>query len=100
MTRVRISTTVDAERLRRCRLLVPKPDSQLIDQALGALVANVEAQQELEALDAQPYEADPELTWTAPPGPDLAYDGDVPPDVLELAEARHRPAQLVTKGNR
>lgn len=65
------------------------PDSQVVDRALTALLNELEEQAELTALDGQPYEEDPELTWQAPPGPDLPYDGDVPADVIELAE-QHR----------
>ncbi len=88
MNRVRISTTVDASRLAHARQLVGKPDSQLLDRALDALVDEVERAHELTALEAQPYEADPQLAWAAPPGPGLAYEGAVPADVLELAERR------------
>jgi len=40
------------------------------------------------ALESHPYEADPELAWEAPPGPDLPYEGAVPADVLRLARRR------------
>ena len=64
------------------------PDSQLVDRALESLAKELEAQAELAALDAHPYEGDPDLAWDAPPGPDLPYDGDVPKEVLDLAVRR------------
>ena len=88
MPRERISTTVDATTLEWARRLVPGPDSRLIDRALKALIEQVEAEQELAVLQALPYDQDPDLSWQAPPGPDLPYDGDVPEEVLELARAR------------
>ncbi len=88
MNRVRISTTVDASRLARARRLVGAPDSQLLDLALGALVDKVERAHEIAALEAQPYDADPELAWQAPPVIALAYEDPVPADVVELAERR------------
>lgn len=90
MTRVRISTTVDAERLRTCRRLLAVPDSKLIDRALALLIEEIEGRRELAVLEAQPYESDPELSWVVPAGPDLPYDGDVPADVLRLAESRRQ----------
>ncbi len=90
MKRVRISTTVDRERLAACRRLLGVPDSQLVDRALEALVAELEGERELAALAARPYEDDPDLAWEAPPGPDLPYDGDVPKDVVRLAARRRR----------
>ncbi len=90
MNRVRISTTVDARALAECRRLLDVPDSRLIDRALEALRAQVEAERELAALEAEPYEEDPALSWSAPPGPDLPYDGEVPRDVVRLAARRRR----------
>ena len=90
MTRVRISTTVDAAVLAAARRLASKPDSELLDQALTSLVEQLEAQRELTALADQPYEDDPDLAWQAPPGPDLPYDGAVPADVMKLAQRRRR----------
>lgn len=90
MSRVRISTTVDEGRLQRCRRLLGLRDSKLVDRALAALIEEVEATHEREALDAQPYDDDPELAWEAPPGPALPYDGEVPAAVTELAERRRR----------
>ena len=46
--------------------------------------------QELAALDAAPYEDDPDLRWHAPPGPDLPYDGPIPDEVVQPA-TRRRP---------
>ena len=88
MDRVRISTTVDATRLARCRRLVGGRDSEVLDRALSALIEQEETRRELEALEQHPYEADPDLSWTVPPGPDLDYDGEVPADVIELADRR------------
>ena len=90
MTRVRISTTVDAERLERARALLAMSDSRLLDRALAALLDQFEAARELAALDRQPYDEDADLTWRTAPPPPLPYDGDVPDDVLALAEARRR----------
>jgi hypothetical protein len=86
--RQRISTTVDAERLTRARRLFSGPDSELIDRALELLVRRLDADREPAALDAAPYEDDPDLQWSAPAGPDLPYDGDVPEDVTRLAAER------------
>ncbi|MGH9040570.1 MAG: hypothetical protein ACRDZ3_10090 [Acidimicrobiia bacterium] len=93
MTRVRVSTTVDAQNLAAARRLLPGADSRLLDRALVALVEQLEAEREREALLVQPYENDPDLVWQAPPGPDLAYDGDVPDDVVRLAQRRRRRAR-------
>ncbi len=46
------------------------------------------ARREAEALRAMPYEEDPDLTWQAPVGPDLPYDGEIPPEVRDLARRR------------
>ena len=92
MKRERISTTVDGWRIHRCRELLGLKDSQLFDRALEALIEQVESHQELAALDAQPYEDDPDLMWEAPPGPDLPYDGEVPSDVRRAAAKRRRRA--------
>ncbi len=88
MNRVRLSTTVDARLLAEARRLVPGPDSRLVDRALAALVEQLEGRRELEALAAHPYEDDPDLSWSAPPGPDLPYDGPVPAEVRKLARQR------------
>ncbi len=90
MGRVRISTTVDATLLAACRQLLREPDSRIIDRALAALIEELEAQRELAVLEAHPYEQDPDLAWAAPPGPDLPYEGEIPPDVERLAAARRR----------
>ena len=90
MPRVRISTTVDAAVLATARRLASQPDSELLDQALTALVERLEAQRELSALADQPYEDDPDLAWQAPLGPDLPFDGAVPADVMKLAQRRRR----------
>lgn len=93
ITRVRISTTVDAEQLARCRRLFGLTTSKLIDRALRVLAEELERERELAALDRLPYEEDPDLSWEAPPGPDLPYDGDVPEDVRRLVKARRRRAE-------
>lgn len=93
MARVRISTTVDGQQLAAARRLLPGTDSRLIDRALAALVEQLEAGREREALASQPYGDDPDLTWEAPPGPDLPYDGDIPEDVVKLAQRRRRRAR-------
>ena len=90
MSRVRISTTVDADDLAAARRLLPGSDSRLLDRALAALVEQLEGEREVAALTAHPYEDDPELAWQAPLGPDLPYDGDVPDDVMKLARQRRR----------
>ncbi|MGH8992678.1 MAG: hypothetical protein ACRDYV_18780 [Acidimicrobiia bacterium] len=87
---MRISTTVDAQRLATVRRLMPVTDSQIIDRALTALLEQLEAERELAALSAAPYESDPEVAWAAPTGPDLPYDGKVPAEVLRLAAKRRR----------
>ena len=44
MTRIRISTTVDAELLARARTLCPRPtDSALLDEALTAVISQQRA---------------------------------------------------------
>ncbi len=88
MSRTRVSTTVDGERLAHARALFDGPDSELLDRALELLVRRLDAQRERAALSAAPYEDDPEVSWEAPPGPPLPYDGDVPDEVLELARER------------
>ncbi|MGH9247794.1 MAG: hypothetical protein ACRD29_26470 [Acidimicrobiales bacterium] len=91
MTRVRISTTVDEERLGRARRLRSGRDSELFDAALAALIELEERQRERRALDHAPYEDDDDLV--APdPGIDwdreLPYDGSIPDEVVELARRR------------
>lgn len=88
MERVRISTTVDASRLARCRRLIQGRDSEVLDRALDALIEQEETRRELEALARLPYEDDPDLSWSAPSGPDLPYDGNIPADVVDLASRR------------
>lgn len=89
MARIRISTTVDAARLDACRRLLRRtPDSRLVDRALEALIHELEAEAELRALAAHPYEHDPDLAWQVSEGPPLPYDGDVPAEVLERARRR------------
>jgi hypothetical protein len=89
MTRVRVSTTVDGDVLAELRSLLGVTDSELFDRAMRQLLDHVEGIAECAALAAAPYEHDPDLAWSVPISP-LAYDGDVPPDVLALAEARRQ----------
>lgn len=88
MPRTRISTTVDAARLEQARRSLDVPDSTLMDRALAALLRELGGARERAVLADAPYEDDPELSWQAPPGPDLPYDGDVPEDVRRLAAER------------
>jgi hypothetical protein len=88
MSRVRVSTTVDGQRLARARELFGGSDSELLDRALELLVRQLDARRERAALAAQPYEDDADLGWEAPPGPDLPYDAEIPDDVMELARQR------------
>ncbi len=90
MVRVRISTTVDSERWATARRLVDAPGSQIVDQALAALIDRIERDHEQAVLAAHPYESDQDLTWQAPTGTGLPYDGSVPSDVRELADRRRR----------
>lgn len=60
-----------------------------MDRALATLVEALEAQLELAALEAMPYDEDPELSWEVP-APPLPYAGEIPADVLTLAERRRR----------
>jgi gamma-glutamyltranspeptidase len=90
MARERISTTVDATRLMAARRLFSLKDSHLIDQALEALIQRELARREVAAIEAHPYENDPDLAWQAPTGPDLPYDGEIPPDVRKLAGRRRK----------
>lgn len=90
MARVRISTTVDEERLAACRRLLNAPDSRLVDRALRALIDELEGAAELRALHEHPYEDDPDLAWTVSEGPALPYDGEVPKEVLARARALKR----------
>jgi hypothetical protein len=93
MKRVRVSTTVDGDRLERARSLAARPDAELFDRALALFVEAVEGERERAALRARPYDADPDLALPAP-GPEayaaLPYDGDVPADVQRLAADRRR----------
>ena len=88
MKRARMSTTVDATILARARQLLPGSDSLVIDRALAALVQELEGERELAVLAVHPYDADPDVAWEMPVGPDLPYDGDIPEEVMELAHQR------------
>lgn len=90
MARVRISTTVDEAKLAKSRRLFDAPDSRLMDRALQALIHELEGAAEIRALEAAPYESDPELAWEVSEGPLLPYDGEVPKEVLAKAKARRR----------
>lgn len=81
---------MDAQRWDTARRLLGGSNSQVVDRALAVLIEQLEAEQERAALAALPYEDDADLAWEAPPGPDLPYDGEVPADVLRLAEQRRR----------
>lgn len=89
MPRTRISTTVDAERLEAVRQHLDASDSEIIDRALAVLLDALEGSFERKVLAERPYEADSELTWQAPFGPDLPYDGTIPEHVHDrVAERR------------
>lgn len=90
MNRVRISTTVDGDRLAQCRRLLKTQDSRLIDRALQALLDELEGLAEVRALEAHPYEEDPDLTWEVSDAPTLPYDGKIPAEVRARAKARRR----------
>ncbi|MDQ6782046.1 MAG: DUF4329 domain-containing protein [Actinomycetota bacterium] len=60
-------------------------DSELVDRALESLANELEEQAERAALEAHPYEKDPDLAWHTQAGPDLPYDGEVPQEVIDLA---------------
>ncbi len=90
MSRVRISTTVDEQRLTTCRKLLDEPDARLIDRALQALIDELEGAAEVRALLAEPYADDPDLAGTVSMGPPLPYDGAVPKEVLARARAKRK----------
>ncbi|MCL4443419.1 MAG: hypothetical protein M1456_04930 [Actinobacteria bacterium] len=90
MSRERISTTVDRDRLMACRRLLGTSDSKLFDQALVVLLDELEGDRERQALDVMPYHEDTDIAWEAPEAPSLPYDGEVPEDVQRLAAARRR----------
>lgn len=88
MKRVRISTTVDGERLALARKLTGARDADMIDRALDALIEHIEADAERDALRRLPYDRDPEVTLPRAAGADLPYDGGVPREMLALARRR------------
>jgi Arc/MetJ family transcription regulator len=90
MTRMRVSTTVDETLWAQAQQLLDVPPSQLVDAALAALVEKLEGQRERLALEQFPYDDDPDLSWEAPPGPQLPYEGEIPEEVLLLARERRR----------
>ena len=86
--RVRISTTVDQERLNEARARSGDRDSELMDRALAALLDALDAEAELRALEVAPYALDPELAMPdAGAGAD-DYDGVVPSNIMRLAKRR------------
>jgi hypothetical protein len=91
MSRVRISTTVDAARLARARALTGVRDSELFDRALLALARDETIQRELAALERFPYSQDPELQMPGPPADarnELDFAGAVPARVRAAATRR------------
>ena len=91
MNRVRISTTVDGERLERARQRLGLRDSELFDVALEAALREATIASELAALERFPYTADPDLAMPPTPGDEgdaLAYDAAIPAHVRELARKR------------
>jgi hypothetical protein len=93
MMRMRISTTVDATRLRTARQLVRGRDSELFDKALAVLIDHLEAERERSALALHSYDDDPDLELPEAPADavvDLPYDGRIPPAVVRLARQRRR----------
>lgn len=93
MNRVRVSTTVDSEKLKQAEALVGAPRSALFDAALAALIEKRLDAQEIAALSANPYQRDSELflpkseiDWDV----ELPYDGEIPPNVVALAKRRRR----------
>jgi hypothetical protein len=85
---MRLSTTVDREKLAACRRLLGVSDSELVDRALQALVNELEAERELAALESHPLPDDAAFAWEASLNSDLPYEGDVPEDVIRLAAKR------------
>jgi hypothetical protein len=93
MTRVRISTTVDAKALDEARRLVNGRDGQMLDAAMRALIEKLATEAESKALDSWPYASDLDLRMPDALADDrdaLPYDGDVPADVVALARHRRR----------
>lgn len=88
MARTRISTTVDSDRLAAARAAFDLPDSQLVDRAIQALLDEVATRREREAILAQPYDEDDDLSWSVGAADPLPYDGDVPTEVEALARER------------
>ena len=93
MSRVRISTTVDGERLHAARELLGLRDSDLFDRALASIIREATIRQELAALDRFPYAADPDLAMPDLPAigdadDELPYDSEVPAAVIDLARTR------------
>lgn len=88
MARVRISTTVDAQQWAAAQRLVGASNSEIVDRAVAVLIEQLEGERERDVLAAYPYEDDIDLAWDVPPAPDLPYEGEVPAEVLRLAEQR------------
>ena len=95
--RVRISTTVDQERLDEARRRTGDRDSELMDRALAALLDALDAEAELRALEAAPYDIDPELAMPKAAAGADDYDGEVPSSVMRLA-TRRRAARASQMG--
>ena len=91
--RVRISTTIDGDRLEAARLRSGRRDSELFDLALIALLDTLDQEDELRAIEAHPYDQDPHLAVSVPQTFDESYDGAIPESVRLLAEQR-RSARL------
>ena len=91
--RIRVSTTVDNERLTLARKQTGLPDSELIDLALEALLERAERDAEDLALGEHPYHRDSELIglpagWPASAPPLDDYDDAVPADIVALFASR------------
>ena len=85
---MRISTTIDQERLDEARRRTGDRDSHLFDRALIALLESLDAEAELRALADAPYATDAELSMPDAPGAGDPYDGAVPANVMRLAKQR------------
>jgi hypothetical protein len=92
MTRARISTTVDAEKLADARARFGGRDADLFDQALELWLRTELIEHERRAILARPYDDDPDLRvqTTEHTIADLPYDGEPPESVRRLAELRRK----------
>jgi hypothetical protein len=92
MTRARISTTVDAEKLADARARFGGRDADLFDQALELWLQTELIERERRAILARPYDDDPDLRVQSSEHTvaDLEYVGDPPESVLRRAKlSRH-----------